>query len=428
MKQFARALATLALYVAVQGCGGGSSGGNNAAPAAPPPPALQAIRVAPRLATLPVGNAVAARSLGLYADGSAASPSGVTWSSSDSAVATVDSAGRIEAKAPGTARITAQSSSFSASADLTVAASAPADDSFALAIIPDTQFYPPEARGAKRSMFYAQTWYAAAAAQTENIKAVIGVGDIVNCGSSDIDWPRAKFAYNFLENSDVVYAPVLGNHDYEGGCGAVGTRDTTHFDLNFGPSRMAHHAWFGSSTYPIGSSANFFVTFQHGTQTYLVLALEFFPREEALTWAKSVLDANLDKRVIVVTHAFLNTAGARIKEGGLNGPQGFGLSADNDGEEMWTKLIKLYPNIMLVLSGHSEALAHRTDLGDSGNKVPQILSNYQHTTNGGNGYMRILRVFPQTGIIRVRTYSPYLDESLTDPANEFEVEFGPVTP
>jgi hypothetical protein len=428
MNRVARVVGTLTLYCAVQGCGGGSSSTSQKPASLPPPAVLQSIRVGPRAATLEPNGALRLRTLGLFNDGSASEPSGVVWASLDPAIATVDENGRVEAKAPGTTRISAQSGIVSGSGDVTVVNSPPADDSFTIAVIPDTQFYPGEARGGKRAMFFAQPWFAAASEPSERVKAVIAVGDIVNCGSSLIEWQRARAAYNFLENTAVVYAPVLGNHDYEGGCGDVGTRSTINYDLNFGPARMGQHAWFGATTYPTGSSANFYVTFEHGGRHYLVLALEFFPRDEALAWAKSVLDANLDKQVIVATHAFLNINGNRIREGGLNGPQGFGLSADNDAEEMWTKLIKLYPNIMLVLSGHSEAVAHRTDLGDQGNRIPQILSNYQHTENGGNGYMRLLRVFPQSQTIRVTTYSPFLDQSLTDAANQFEVQYGPVTP
>ena len=67
-----------------------------------------------------------------------------------------------------------------------------------------------------------------------------------------------------------------------------------------------------------------------------------------------------------------------------------------------------------------------------GSVVHQILANYQTCTaapcalspqgsivNGGNGYLRIVRFSQATSTISVSTYSPVLDMSLTDPANQF---------
>ena len=61
------------------------------------------------------------------------------------------------------------------------------------------------------------------------------------------------------------------------------------------------------------------------------------------------------------------------------------------------------------------------DLGVHGNLVNQILSNYQNVTNGGNGYLRIMRFHPSSDTIDVSTYSPYLNSFLTDPTNQFTI-------
>ena len=42
-------------------------------------------------------------------------------------------------------------------------------------------------------------------------------------------------------------------------------------------------------------------------------------------------------------------------------------------------------------------------------------------TNGGNGYLRIMKFYPSSDTIDVLTYSPYLNSYLTDSGNRFTI-------
>jgi hypothetical protein len=55
-----------------------------------------------------------------------------------------------------------------------------------------------------------------------------------------------------------------------------------------------------------------------------------------------------------------------------------------------------------------------------GNRVYQMLANYQMKALGGGGYLRLVQYFPEEDRMRVRTYSPYLDAWLEDAENQFE--------
>ena len=72
------------------------------------------------------------------------------------------------------------------------------------------------------------------------------------------------------------------------------------------------------------------------------------------------------------------------------------MGADNDGEEMWDKLVSQYANISMLFSGHIQsrrlAAGRRTEVGENGNIVNEMLANGQAMTNGGQGYLRILKV------------------------------------
>ena len=85
----------------------------------------------------------------------------------------------------------------------------------------------------------------------------------------------------------------------------------------------------------------------------------------------------------------------------------------------------LHANIFLVLSGHIlyDGLGRLTSTGDHGNVVHQVLTNYQMKARGGNGWLRIMTFLPKEQTIRVRTYSPFLDEWATDEQNQFELSY-----
>ncbi|HEV2699695.1 MAG TPA: hypothetical protein VGU90_17010, partial [Terriglobales bacterium] len=170
---------------------------------------------------------------------------------------------------------------------------------------------------------------------------------------------------------------------------------------------------YWQSSYPANSNENFYGVININGQPYLVMALEFYPRDSSLSWAAQVIQSNADKQVIIITHAYEYFDNTRISPCNSFDAQYYGLGKDNDGDAMWSKLVRQYSNVSLVLSGHEvrgagqDATGRRSDLGVNGNLVNQILSNYQNMTNGGNGYLRIMKFHPSTDTIDVTTYSPY---------------------
>jgi hypothetical protein len=79
-------------------------------------------------------------------------------------------------------------------------------------------------------------------------------------------------------------------------------------------------------------------------------------------------------------------------------------------------------NLFLMLAGHAPGEGLRTDVF-AGNTIYTLLADYQSRTNGGNGWLRILEFSPGSNQIRVKTYSPTLDQFELDGDSDFVLPY-----
>jgi 3',5'-cyclic AMP phosphodiesterase CpdA len=270
-----------------------------------------------------------------------------------------------------------------------------------LIVLPDTQYY----SSSYPQIFDAQTKWIVDNKTERNILYVAHEGDIVD---NDVDnqWTNASHSLHLLD-LNVPYALAMGNHDYPGAGGAF-SRDTTLFDKYFSMTSLDWQPSF-KGTYEPGTASNSFNSFEVNGQTWLVVSLEFGPRDAVLAWADRVLaDGTRFDHLTRTDQAFNpHTYGVEALAGGVN-----------DGEEIWQKLIVNNPNVRIVLCGHVHAESHLTSTRDAGPPVHQILADYQDDGQGGDGYLRIM-TFQPNGAINVSSYSPYLKQYHTDPENLF---------
>ena len=127
----------------------------------------------------------------------------------------------------------------------------------------------------------------------------------------------------------------------------------------------------------------------------MALTLELWPRAGAVNWAKEVVRTHPDHNVVVITHAYLNGDGSI---GGSNG--GYGATSP---QYLYDNLIKVYPNIKIVLSGHTGQAAIRTDTGAGGNKIISLLQTY-HSPN--TNPVRLVEIDTAAGTVTSRVYAP----------------------
>ncbi|MDB4459246.1 metallophosphoesterase [bacterium] len=310
--------------------------------------------------------------------------------------------------------------------------------SFTLIVLPDTQGYAdirhketqkhwPDI-GDQRSCFFAQTEWIKENKQRMNIVMAAHVGDITQTEHED-EWKIADAAFKTIDNH-VPYILCSGNHDmgYSPRHHKTSHSRESRFSSYFKPSRFTknplYDSHFGSDKNlhfrEEGKIENYYLFLKAGGMQFLIVTLEFKPRDETLAWANKVVAKHPDHRTIIVTHGYLTR-----KEGQRTGVDTY-LVEGNSGESIWEKFISRHRNIFLVLSGHAmENLL--TSKGRNGNTVHQVQADYWYwdvdEIKAGSGFLRIMTFRPDKNIIDVQTYSPVLDKFLTRPKSTFSLDY-----
>ncbi|MEJ7559287.1 MAG: metallophosphoesterase [Pedobacter sp.] len=283
---------------------------------------------------------------------------------------------------------------------------------FTIPIFPDTQVEV----DVKMDMLYSQMDWIIKNQKKENIPFVLHVGDIVNY-NNNIHWDRASLAFERLDNHHVPYALANGNHDnaavgeFTGsaapGNTRINVRNTEKFNRYFPGSRYRNLR----GNFEKGKNENAFHTFLASGMNWLVVNLEFCPRKAAVMWADSVTKAHPFYNTIVITHYYLTPKGTIH-----NTDAGYGALSP---QEVYDLYIKKNKNILLVLSGHVTQSSSLVSTGDNGNKIYQVLQDYQNEDAGG-GYLRLLKINPQAGTISGEMYTPFYNKIRSD---QSKVEF-----
>jgi len=294
------------------------------------------------------------------------------------------------------------------------------------AVLPDTQIY----AASHPEIFEAQTRWIAERHAEEPIVFVLHEGDITN-DASPAQWEVARRAFAHLDGV-VPYVLATGNHDHGPG-GSSASRDTPLNDV-FPLDRFDRWPSF-LETFEPGRVENSVHRFETPTGPWLVVALEFGPRDAVVTWARSMLEAHRGAPAILLTHAYLYSDHTRYdrprRPDQKWSPHEYGIArldgGVNDGEALFDKLVRPHDDLRLVLSGHvlNEGVARRTDRRAGGAVVHQLLANYQTAREGGAGFLRLMRLVDGGRRLLVRTYSPVHDEYRSDPQNELELDLTP---
>ena len=295
--------------------------------------------------------------------------------------------------------------------------------SWTLVVLPDTQTYCSQFPG----LFDLQTQWIADNKEKYNITYVLQTGDITDYNTT-LEWERADRALSRLDGV-VPYAIVTGNHDY-GRKDNMAKDRTTLINDYFPPSRFESRPSFGGVMSP-GRIENNYHLFEAGGKKWLILGLEWGPRDETLQWANQILQKFPDRKAFIVTHAYLYSDSTLYdwREKGRQqnwNPHSYGTKGGvNDGRQIWDKLVRSNANVFMVINGHvlNDGLGFLTSTADNGNQVYQMLVNFQMRPLGGESWLRLLEFLPDGKTIQVKTYCPLYEKYETGAESQFVIKY-----
>jgi 3',5'-cyclic AMP phosphodiesterase CpdA len=292
-----------------------------------------------------------------------------------------------------------------------------------LAVLPDTQVYSLRLPG----LYTAQTSWLRNYARRLDVRYALQLGDITHNNTKQ-EWERARAAMSLLDGV-IPLAIVPGNHDY-GPSGDATTRDTKLNDY-FSFAAASAMPTFGGA-YEDGKLENTFHLFSIGARDFVLLALEWGPRDEVIEWANEVMSGFPERDGILATHAYLNNDSLRYDHADTTrrqrfNPHDYGTPGGvNDGEELWEKLVRRHRFVM-TLNGHvlGSGVGYLASVTDRGTTCHQMLSNFQMREQGGEGYLRLLEFLPDGVTVNVFTYSPLFDQFLDEEGQNFTLTLDP---
>ena len=253
-----------------------------------------------------------------------------------------------------------------------------------------------------------------------NVIGVVGLGDIVDDNNA-AQYQTAKRIFYQLPKAGIRTLLQPGNHD--------GWASSDSYSQTFGAgSEWAERLANGYLTTYDWSGAMFL---QGGDRVYMVLSLaneggktSWNPNNQELEWFKSMLEQYQNIPTIVTTHDVQNCSDTE--------PSAIKLS--KQGQKLWD-LVKGYDQVFMMVGGHSHGSGVEILKNDNQKDVISILTDFQFSYNGGNGWFRYLEFDESANKIYYSVYSPYaasLDEGeksffdvnfLTGAGNEGEIDW-----
>lgn len=260
--------------------------------------------------------------------------------------------------------------------------------SYSIAFLPDTQYAVKNYPDAFVSIYD----YLLENKDEKNIQYVISLGDMTD-GSTTAEWDLVKRQTERL-NGIIPYTVLRGNHDT-----ALGIDATFADPEGYYYSYVKENGGFMDES----SVVNTYHLFEVGKTKYVIVVLDYNPSDEVLAWADGILETYSDRRAIITTHHYLASNLSR------------GVPDDsttaNTGENIWNKMIRKHANVAMVVCGHwgNDQVLYRTDIGDSGNTVHQLLFDAQIAENNAYGFgMVAIMHFSEDGEnISIEYYSTY---------------------
>ena len=236
----------------------------------------------------------------------------------------------------------------------------------------------------------------------KGISFVMGLGDITDTFKSSgthyaKEWVNAKEALALLDNADMPYSLVRGNHDISAGLNATFGKGSDYYSSieklasTTDAEGRAMGGFFGEYTDETGTAYKIENSYQKiviGADKYMIVTLDWAPSEEAVVWLNGIISENPDYKVIATLHQFMSNDSCITDDVDATlpheqiGDSNWGEAASGGTvlpRELWENALKKHANVEMILCGHVDVDdIKRTQLrGENGNTVTCMLIDAQ---------------------------------------------------
>ncbi len=196
---------------------------------------------------------------------------------------------------------------------------------------------------------------------------LINTGDIVDdtprMATAKGQWIVADKAFDILDEANVPYGIVTGNHDV----GDYPTNDYSHYATYFNEERYAGLPWYGGTPDDNGCHYDLVTV---GNKDLLFLYLGYGLEAMDPEWTKSVIEKYPHRSVIICTHQYLSPTTLEHK---------------GRADIIYDSFVAPYENVVMVLSGHYEGAGYTTKDID-GRLVQEVIADYQFVQKESEEY------------------------------------------
>lgn len=264
------------------------------------------------------------------------------------------------------------------------------------------------------------------------VAMTICVGDNADGYNKDfpdltLDWQFAgiKKVYSELHNAGIRWMTTPGNHDYDDDCAAK--RDLSYYNKYFSYDEISQYEYF-EEAYQENQTQNAAYKFEVSGVKYLAISIEFGADDNVLKWANEIVAKYPDRRVIVVTHAYIGADGEIIDKDNINSPTKYAWNSHievNSPTDIYEKFISQHENIFMVFSGHvpTDDIFIKTSEGKHGNKIMQFLIDAQGALGGGAESLLSMITFNEKEQTIGVNYVNTMTDKLYNVQNQFTYSF-----
>ncbi len=203
--------------------------------------------------------------------------------------------------------------------------------------------------------------------ESKKIEYSLHMGDIsdtvLSTGVYKTEYTETIAQFEKLENADIPYGFVRGNHDL-----------VADYDQYFTAEDYATQI---TGSYD-STMKNTYRKIEIGGTKYLMLQIDWGLNAKELAWAKGIVESNPDYNVIVTTHAYLKVGGSLLDRNQHYNSTLF-TGGKFSADQLFDMFFSQYENIVMVICGHIGCDGVQTTFrtGNNGNRIAEILINPQ---------------------------------------------------